>query len=116
LGTGAIFRDSDGDALASRDCVDSAVWSSPRRSPPHKVPMKKLKIAGLVLVRLFIVLTAAGFLAAKVRIARSVMIKAPLSDIYPRIASYKTGWDHWNPFSCEEKVGALLAGRIGDEV
>jgi hypothetical protein len=61
--------------------------------------MKKLKIVLGVVVGLFVVVTAAGFLLpSKVRTERSIVVNAPASAIYPLIANLKDGHPQWTPF------------------
>jgi hypothetical protein len=85
--------------------------------------MKKLKIVLGVLVSLFVIITAVGFLLpSRVRVERSVVVNAPASSIYPLIANLKAGHAQWSPFNAdmdpenrivysgaEEGVGAALA-------
>jgi Polyketide cyclase / dehydrase and lipid transport len=64
--------------------------------------MKKLKIVLGVLVGLFVVITAVGFiLPSRVRVERSIVVNAPTSAIYPLIASLKNGHTQWTPFGPE---------------
>jgi hypothetical protein len=65
--------------------------------------MKKLKIAGAVVVGLFLLVTLVGFaLPSRVRIERSIVVNAPPSSIYPLIADFKNGWSQWNTFDDED--------------
>lgn len=85
--------------------------------------MKKLKIVLGVLVSLFVIITAVGFLLpSRVRVERSIVVNAPASSIYPLIANLKAGHAQWTPFNdamdpekkvvfsgAEEGVGASQA-------
>ena len=61
--------------------------------------MKKLKIAALALVGLFVLVTAVGFvLPRKCHCTGSIVIAAAPESIYPLIANFKDGWSQWTPF------------------
>jgi polyketide cyclase/dehydrase/lipid transport protein len=78
--------------------------------------MKKLKIVLGVLVGLFVVVTAVGFLLpSKVRVERSIVVNAPSASIYPLIANLKSGMTQWTPFGPEMDPEMKVAYSGPDE-
>ena len=62
--------------------------------------MKILTIIGAVLVALFVVITAVGYLLpASVAVTRSITVDAPPEAIYPLIANLEEGWPQWSPWN-----------------
>jgi hypothetical protein len=65
--------------------------------------MKKLKIAAAVLVGLFVLVTAVGFvLPRKCHCESSIVVRSTPEAIYPLIASFKDGWSQWTPFKYDK--------------
>src|SRR5262245_45281616 len=70
--------------------------------------MKKLKKIFLVLLALFVAVTAIGFLLPRrVHVERSMSVNAAPGAIYPLVANFKDGWSQWNPFQEDMKPEEL---------
>jgi len=64
---------------------------------------KALKITGIAAGGLFLAVTAVGLcLPQTVHIERSIVVTGTPEDVYPFIASFKTGWSQWSPFQDEK--------------
>ncbi len=63
---------------------------------------KVLKVTGIVLVSLFVLVTAVGYLLpSHALVSRSITIEARPEAIYPLIANLEEGWTQWSPWTPE---------------